>query len=158
MNLGDFVEIAKDKRVQELMSEKSLKFLFVGSKNSFLKELLDDTTRAFFDFKEYIPHNEALQLMADSSGLLILGSNSPQRLNRKVFEYTALNRNIYYLGNTQSPTAKVVNEFDGVVCDRNDKIEKMVYFIVNLSYRKITIDLKYSKKNIVDKLIDILKT
>jgi hypothetical protein len=29
---------------------------------------------------------------------------------------------------------------------------------VNLSYRKITIDLKYSKKNIVDKLIDILKT
>lgn len=156
MNLSDFIEIVKDERVQKLLIEKELKFLFVGSKNSYMRELLDDSIKEFFDFKEYIPHSEALQLMADSNGLMILGSNSPQRLNRKVFEYTALNRNIYYLGNIQSPTAKVVNEFDGVVCNNTNHKDGLVKFLKGLNSNRLKRNSPYKKDTLVRKLIEYL--
>jgi len=145
--------LVKDEEVQEILLEKRLKFLFVGMKNYFMKELIDKSISHFFEFKEYIPHKEALQLMVDSSGLLILGSNSPQRLNRKVFEYTVLNKNIFYLGNVNSPTARIVQEYSGVISDIETKKDKIIEFLYNLTNEKVQINLKYSKEKLVEKLI-----
>lgn len=156
MNLYDLVELIKDDKVQSIMIEKDLKFFFVGRKNNFLKNILDEDIIRFFDFKEYVPHNEALQIMADSSGLMILGSNSPQRLNRKVFEYTALNGNVFYLGNINSPTALIVKDFDGIVSDVSDKVEKMIVFLEGLSNKKVILSPKYRKNNLVEKLVESL--
>ena len=153
MNIDDFISLVKDEEIQEILLEKRLKFLFVGMKNYFMKELIDKSISHFFEFKEYIPHKEALQLMVDSSGLLILGSNSPQRLNRKVFEYTALNKNIFYLGNTNSPTSKIVKESGGVVSSVNKRVDNLIYFLKNLSDKKVKINLDYSKEKLVEKLI-----
>ncbi|MGR5470436.1 hypothetical protein ACPV51_24795, partial [Vibrio astriarenae] len=75
--------------------------------------------------------------MADSSGLLILGSNSEQRLNRKVFEYTSLNSNVFYLGNVHSPTAKIVTESSGYVSSHISAIPKMEEFLATLSDRAV---------------------
>jgi glycosyltransferase involved in cell wall biosynthesis len=154
MNLSDFIEIVEDKRVQELLLEKKLRYLFVGSKNHFMQELLDDSLKDFFEFKEYLPHNDALQLMADSNGLMILGSNSPQRLNRKVFEYTALNKNIFYLGNTKSPTANIVKESVGIISNVDNKIKKMIEFLKKLSDEKVIMNMRYSKEKLVEKLVE----
>lgn len=156
MNLIDFVEIIKNKKVQKLLIKKRLKFLFVGSKNNFLKRTLNKNIRGFFKFKNYISHNQALKLMADSNGLIILGSNSSQRLNRKVFEYTALNSNIFYLGNKKSPTAKIVYEFQGVVSSTNNKVKKMLFYLNNLSYGKLKLSEKYCKEKLVKDLIENL--
>ena len=154
MNIDDFVDIVRDKKVQGVLLDKKLKFLFVGSKNNFIKEALDGSLNIFFDFKDYITHSEALQLMADSNGLLILGSNSAQRLNRKVFEYSALNKNIFYLGSISSPTASVVKEFGGKVSTVNAKVGNMVDFLENLSEVDVAMSMKYSKNKLVKILND----
>lgn len=156
MNIADFVRVAQDLGVQKLMAGKGFKFLFVGRKNRYLKELLDAATTNFFVFLEQVDHNEALQLMADCDGLVILGSNSAQRLNRKVFEYSALNRNIYYLGNKKSPTAAVVNEFGGIVCDSSDMISKVKVFLNSLSYDPMNVTERYSEEALVKSLINEL--
>ena len=153
MNINDFINIIKNKNVQNILDKKNLKFLFVGRKNNYIKELLDNSIDKYFDFKDYIPHKDALQLMADSSGLLILGSNSSQRLNRKVFEYTALNKNIFYLGNINSPTSKIVKESGGIISSVDERVDNMIYFLENLSAKKAEMNLDYSKEKLVEKLI-----
>lgn len=153
MNIEDFINLIKDKKIQDILKKKKLKFCFVGRKNNFVQDILDEEIEDFFDFKEYIPHSEALQLMADSNGLLILGSNSTQRLNRKVFEYTALNRNVFYIGNEQSPTAKIVEINGGQVSSPKNKNEKMIDFLLHLSYKKATPNISYSKENLIRKLV-----
>ena len=103
-----------------------------------------------------MPHVEALQLMADSNGLMILGSNSEQRLNRKVFEYTALNQNVFYLGNIKSPTANIVRSFNGTVSSSDDLEVKFLFFLEGLSNRKLELSSAYSKDELVKKLLDEL--
>ncbi|MGR5306673.1 hypothetical protein [Vibrio mediterranei] len=159
MNLSEFVSILRDDNVKDVLLERNLKFLFVGRKNDLLIEEIVKVDREllnYIDFRDYLPHNEALQLMADSSGLLILGSNSEQRLNRKVFEYTSLNSNVFYLGNVHSPTAKIVTESSGYVSSHISAIPKMEEFLATLSDRAVAINLDYSKENLVNKLLDKL--
>lgn len=156
MNIDDFISMIKDKRIQKSLLDRNLKFLFVGRKNDFVKTRLESDLEPFFEFKNYVPHVEALQLMADSNGLMILGSNSEQRLNRKVFEYTALNQNIFYLGNIKSPTANIVRSFNGTVSSSDDLEAKFLFFLEGLSNRKLELSSAYSKDELVKKLLDEL--
>ncbi|MBQ4799518.1 hypothetical protein J8L73_10325 [Pseudoalteromonas sp. MMG006] len=156
MNLDDFVNLVKNKQVQSLLLEKKLKFLFVGRKNKFMQDALDSSLLRFFEFKDYIPHKEALQLMADSSGLLILGSDSGQRLNRKVFEYTALNNNVFYLGNIESPTAKIVRKCGGSFSNVTNLTAYFIDYLQHLSTNPVSRNSGYTKPELVRKLIEKL--
>jgi len=156
MNLHDFVELVKNARVQGLLEEYKLKFLFVGSKNHHIKKLINKDLNKYFEFMGYLQHDKAMQLMADSKGLLILGSNSPQRLNRKVFEYTALNKKVFYLGSSSSPTAKVVNQFGGVVSNNYDSLVKLAGFIEGINDGKGELNTVNSKRELVKKLYNEL--
>lgn len=156
MNIDDFLGAVKDPEIQRVMLKVGLKFLFVGRKNNFVKERVRGQLGQFFEFKDYVPHNEALQLMADSNGLLILGSNSEQRLNRKVFEYTALNRNVFYLGSISSPTANVVRECQGYVSDVNTMRPNLGHFLSNLRKENPTLNLDYAKERLVNRLFSEL--
>lgn len=156
MNLSDLIEIVKLTKIQKILIKKKLKFLFVGSKNNILQELLDGNIKKFFIFKNYLPHSKALQLMADSKGLIILGSNVKQRLNRKVFEYTSLNSNIFYLGNEQSATAQIIKNSSGIVSSPKNKVKKFTYFLQNLRTSRPHLMREYQKEYLVKKFCKLL--
>ena len=109
MNISEVIKLIKDKK--DYILRNNIKFLFVGGKNKLLKEaFLDAEINECCIMIDTVDKITALNITSRSDGVLILGSNSPQRLNRKVFESIAVNDNIFYFGNKLSPTANILKE------------------------------------------------
>ncbi|CAE6881485.1 hypothetical protein [Vibrio sp. B1FLJ16] len=108
MNINELILFIK-KYKSSMVS--NVKFLFVGGKNELIKDAFKNESVAdVCIFIDTVSKTEALLLTKISSGVIILGSDSAQRLNRKVFESIACNDNVFYFGNKKSPTAKVLME------------------------------------------------
>ena len=156
MNLEDIVKLVLDKEVQRRLDDQSLHFLFVGQKNRVLESILPDEIRRYFHFVDYVPHLEALQLMSDCKGLILLGSNSAQRLNRKIFEYAALNSNLFFVGNSSSPTARLVKSLGCFTSTSNMIKIDFLLFLESLNRNSPNPLIAYNKINLVKKFLESL--
>lgn len=156
MNIGDLVSIFKDPMILNWFEQTGCRFHFVGRKNSEVSDVVAAEHKKYFLFTDYLPHVQAMEVMANSKGLLILGSNSKQRLNRKVFEYTALNKNIFFIGNLDSPTSKVLQSYNCVVSSPRNLRENFMTYVTSFDETPPLLKEMYSAENLVRKLHDRL--
>lgn len=162
MNIDDFLKIISNENVQNLLKLKGLKFLFVGAK---IKTIIDvipqDLLIEYCDVIGSVSRKEALIINKCSYMNLILGSNSPQRLNRKVFEVIRLAKRVFYIGNDISPTANIIKQCDaGIIV--NGGCEKLVSkFIACISDKEkenISHEIfAYNKIDLISKYLKLVK-
>ena len=113
MNVRDIANLLNDRLVTDLLESKGLKFYFVGAKQGTIHECIPpDIVQKYCVVEGAVSRQEALLINKYSYMSLVLGSNSPQRLNRKVFELIRLSKRIFYIGHPYSETAKVLRFCD----------------------------------------------
>jgi len=156
MNISDIAGLVQNPVVSKWFDNTGCRLYFVGRKNHEIACLIPNEYRKYFTFSDYLPHAEAMEVMVNSRGLLILGSNSSQRLNRKVFEYTALNKNVLFVGNATSPTSDIVRSFNGVISEPSNLVENFIKFVTTLKDGPPLIKKEFAAENLVRKLEDRL--
>lgn len=110
MNVDDFCNILGNSKVKKKLDSNKTKVIFIGHLTKPMSEAAErHGLMDYFIFLPPVDHQQALKLMKAASVNIVLGSSSPQRLNRKVFECAAVGATIYYIGNLNSPTAKFLN-------------------------------------------------
>lgn len=141
---------------------------FIGKTDISVFESLDKYGLEEFTEKiEYIPHDKALQLSADSAVLLLLINNTPNALGiipGKVFEYLASGRPILCIGPNEGDSSKIINETNaGIVVDFNDEINlqnAILKLYENYRNGKFAKHLdkidKFSRKNLTGDIAQIL--
>lgn len=157
MNIDVLIECIKN-----VVMPINTKFLFVGGKNNLLLEAFKKNNILHkCEFVNTVDKITALSITKYSVGILILGSDSAQRLNRKVFESVAVNSNIFYYGNTESPTAKVLKDsmirfvFDKKVDTRILYTEFNEFCNINNRCSSIPKEvMKYDKVNIAHSFLE----
>ncbi|MEZ9207060.1 glycosyltransferase [Vibrio splendidus] len=138
MNVLELINLVN--KFKERLSE-NVKIVFVGGKNN----LIIDAFKKYglsqvCLFVDTVDKVTAIEIAKKSNGLIVLGSDSPQRLNRKIFESIACNSNIFYFGNKDSPTARVLKECNhNLILDKTVPIEviesKFIHFIESSNER-----------------------
>ncbi|MGD6735128.1 hypothetical protein ACP5PY_01635 [Photobacterium leiognathi subsp. mandapamensis] len=161
MNIDSLVQLIR----KQTYINKKTKFLFVGGKNHLIIEYFKKNE--IFDYCEFIGNVDkktALNIAMHSDGLIILGSDSAQRLNRKVFESIAVNSNIFYYGNKKSPTASVLrNCGHAYIYDSSDNMDKISakfgFFLNGKNTRNKPPESlnKYNKTNIADMFLNKMR-
>lgn len=111
MNVDVLIKLIKNNI--NYIKYNNIKFLFVGGKNDLIiPEFISQGIYDCCNFINTVDKRNALLITKLSAGIIILGSSSSQRLNRKVFESVACNDNIFYFGNSSSPTGTILGEND----------------------------------------------
>ncbi len=75
------------------------------------------------EFSGYVPYARSIECMAGSHILFIVGNGGPLQVPGKVYMYLGSGRPILYVGQRRpesDPTYKVLREFPGVTCARQD--------------------------------------
>ncbi|MGR5134747.1 hypothetical protein [Vibrio alfacsensis] len=162
MNINELILFIK-KYKSSIVS--NVKFLFVGGKNELIKDAFKKENVAdVCIFIDTVSKTQALLLTKISSGVIILGSDSAQRLNRKVFESVACNDNIFYFGNKKSPTAKILvdNSYSDVF-DKSVEMDVVISGFLNFLERNnnrtsVPIALnRYDKPNLTKQFITLME-
>jgi glycosyltransferase involved in cell wall biosynthesis len=93
---------------------KMLRIRFIGKTDYNVFESLERNGLASYSEKiDYVPHDEALKLSADSAVLLLLINDTPNSLGiipGKIFEYLATRRPILCIGPQEGDSARIVNQ------------------------------------------------
>lgn len=112
--------------IKKFSKNKDVLFMFVGGKNGLIRKLFrDEGIDHVCLFVDQVDKITALSIAKRADGLVILGSGSTQRLNRKVFESIAVSDNIFYYGNRDSPTAEVLTRNGFAVFDSRENMESI---------------------------------
>lgn len=162
MNVDAIISLIKSNK--DYIANNKIKILFVGGKNHLIKTAFhENNIDDICVFIDAVDKTTALAITKLSSGVIVLGSSSPQRLNRKIFESIACNDNIFYFGNKYSPTAQVlVNSRNELIYDSEDDFNLVnlgfLNFINNKNNRAIVpVELaSYTKEAISKKYYDLL--
>ena len=115
--------------LEDLLSNKTLpscRLLFVGNVCPQFKELLIENSHVakIIEIKSYLPHKEAIQLLKNSSVLLLVIDDVPHNkgfLSGKVFDYLGARKPIFAFGPTDGDAAKLISSTNsGLILDYND--------------------------------------
>ena len=142
MNIDLIIKLIRKNK--NYIVKNKIKFIFVGGKNDLIKPAFNDQDiYEVCEFIDTVDKKSALSITKQSSGVIILGSSSGQRLNRKVFESVACNDNIFYFGNRYSPTADVLyksnNNFIYDSDDDFDSVDCGFFDFINMSNNRVEI-------------------
>lgn len=109
MNVKELMALIREVKISN--QNDKVRFVFIGGKNNLIQNHFDEYGIGdICEFIDTVDKGTAIDIAKKSDGLLILGSSSSQRLNRKVFESIACSDNIFYFGNRSSPTAQILSE------------------------------------------------
>jgi glycosyltransferase involved in cell wall biosynthesis len=151
---------------QNLKNGFNIKLKFIGDIHEKLKdEILKEGLSKFVEFYQYMNHYEIIKFLLRSSAFLLIipkTRNNECILTGKLFEYIGASRPIIGLGPVNGDAAKIIKENNfGKVFDYED-FENLSKFINDLVLNKFNypinydLNLKYSRKNLTEKLSKIL--
>jgi glycosyltransferase involved in cell wall biosynthesis len=159
--IGGFLESLK------ALKEKGKDFIlrFIGTVSPKQKELiLSKTGNSTIEFIPYVDHTAAIKYMLDSTILLLIipdHQSNRSIITGKLFEYIASGKPIICLGPVDGDAANIIRSADaGETFDYNDNISaggfllQSINSLPHLASNKI---IKYSRKELAGKIIDVLK-
>lgn len=147
----------------------NLKISFLGFTDyAVLKSLEEEGLINFAEMVKYLPHKEVLQ-KAKNASILLLPLNDTPNVNGiipgKLFEYMALDRPIFCIGDIQGNSSRILTETkSGVTVDFADKEAMKEYFSgkyedfksgKNFTAESIGIE-KYSRKALTQQMASLL--
>ena len=147
----------------------NLKITFLGFTDYVVsKSLEQEGLTELAEMVKYLPHKEVLQ-KAKSAGILLLPLNNTPNVNGiipgKLFEYIALRRPVFCIGDIKGDSARIISDTkSGVAVDFNDGEAMKKYLISKYedykSGRDFIVDSigieKYSRKSLTRKMASLL--
>ncbi len=146
-----------------------LKITFLGFTDySVSKSLEEEGLTGFAEMVKYLPHKEVLQKAKQASILLLPLNNTPNVngiIPGKLFEYIALKRPVFCIGDIKGDSSRIINETkSGVTVDFNDGEAMKKYFLSKYKDFKSGKDFrvnsvgveKYSRKVLTQKIASLL--
>jgi len=126
---------------------------FYGNVSDVVKiELKEYDENNLITFHSYIPHNEMLNLLVDSSMLILIINkvkNNKGILTGKIFEYIGSGAPVLGIGPEDGEAAQILKETEGGKMFYYDQIEKIVEFIEEKFH-----DWENRKKRIINKKVE----
>lgn len=127
------------KKISAEISPEKLKFVLVGNFVPFAYEQIKKyEIEQYFEYKNFVPFKEALQLMVNADVLLYMVPDIPNNkmiCASKIFEYLGAGRPILAIGPTDGDTAKIINEAQaGKMFDYED-VDGIANYIYDLFSR-----------------------
>lgn len=158
------------KAMNELIVEKKLpshfKIQLIGKTDgSIIDSISYYGLENYVERINYLPHSEVIKKEIEADALLLIINQSPNNkgiLTGKLFEYLALQKPIIAIGPTDGDAADIIRSTNaGVIVDFDD-VNGMKAAILSLIQNQLPAPKKenimqYSRKNLTERLITILK-
>ena len=149
--------------------KENLKITFLGFTDyAVTKSLEDEGLLGFTEMVKYLPHKEVLQKAKKASILLLPLNNTPNVngiIPGKLFEYLALKRPIFCVGDVHGDSSRIIDETkSGVTVDFDDGVGMRKYFLEKYKGFKSTEGFivesvgteKYSRKALTERMAALL--
>ncbi len=161
-------QVLSDKIKSDPQFSKDLVIRLVGGIDyTVLKDLESFNLQDHLSIKDFLPHQESMNMLKKSQVLLLLINNSVNSkgiITGKFFEYLAVGRPILLIGPLDGDAAKILNETGGgLAADFNDAgmIKKHIdYFYDMFRQNKLSVKStsvsQYSRKALTGKLATVL--
>jgi glycosyltransferase involved in cell wall biosynthesis len=123
-----------------LQQEITFKLRFVGKVTDPVREKFVAQLGNSVEFVDFVPHNEAINIMASSDVLLLLipyAENSKFILTGKVFEYLATGKTVLAIGPADSKAARIVQQANAGATFEEDDAEGMKNFLLRQYQNRI---------------------
>ncbi len=150
--------------------KKDVKIFFVGDISEEVRiEIEKNNLTEITEFKNYVPHSEAIRIQKKSQVLLLLIPNVPKSagiLTGKLFEYLTAKRPILAMGLEYGDLAEILkNTNAGVVIDHQNEAKLSTEILRlyqqfiegNLEIHSENID-QYHRKNLTSQLANLIKS
>ena len=151
-----------------LQQEITFKLRFVGKVTDPVREKFVAQLGNSVEFVDFVPHNEAINIMASSDVLLLLipyAENSKFILTGKVFEYLATGKPVLVVGPADSKAAQIVQQANAGAAFEDDDAEDMKNFLLRQYQNRIKgiapapdweIIRQFSRERLTQRLAEII--
>lgn len=152
-----------------LKNKENCKLQFVGHSGIIASEIEKKNLQEYTEILPEVKHSEAIQIMADSSVLVLLAPNKSKKsafLPGKLFEYLASRRPILCIASPDNEICEIIKNCEAGKSFNYNETEKMLDFLKEQqeNWNKNHISLienehymQYSRKELTKKLSNILR-